>query len=177
MFPYMIDAHHIDVLKVFDLENRSWTKLPGHQQPSNVKMLTEGERIYFYGNISFDFHNIIDIFDTKTGVWSKVLQPEDRAFYAMSIEKQTKSLVVTGGLVGKVYDGSTDRGMVMSDDLLIYNTGKKTWKQAKLKTARYGQTTQFINGQFIVHGGNKIFNDDFSGKIPTEIYSTEVISR
>ena len=157
------------VLKVYNFEERSWTTITSSKLPSNFALATSNDRIYFYSNQAFEYLRIIDVFDTKSEKWSTIELPEERAFYSMSIDQQSNSLVISGGCT-TLLDLNNNKYMKMSDDLLIYHNDKKSWKREKIKTERYGHTMQFVSGQFIIHGGQKVINGDLSGNLPTEIY-------
>jgi hypothetical protein len=158
-----------NVLRVYDFKEQSWTKITSSKLPSNISLATSNDLIYFYGNQSFDYLRIIDVFDTKTEKWSTIQLPEDRAFYSMSIDKESNCLIITGGCTTWL-DVNNNKNMKMSDDLLIYHNDKKSWKRDKIKTERYGHTMQIVKGQFIIHGGQKVINGDLSGNLPTEVY-------
>jgi len=171
---YINGSNATNVLMEYNFESRTWKKVVTTKYLSNSDMMVLGNQIYFYGNNYFDIMKTIDIYDPKNGVWSTMILPKVLAFYSMSFEKESNSLVITGGRKLQTINGNDSFDSNLSDDLLIYQMDNKTWREQKMKTGRYGQTTQFINGQFIIHGGQTIFNNYLSGNLPTEIYTTVV---
>lgn len=162
---YFNDFGDLKTIKVYDFYNRTWTKISHSNNPTNRKLMASDDQLYFYGN-SFDSINEIHVYNTTNNTWSTITMPEELALYTMSIEKQTNTLVITGGFK-VLLDVNNVKHRKPSDDIFSYHPGKKIWKQSKLKIERYKHTTQFINGQFIVHGGQSPL---IIGNLPTEIY-------
>ena len=163
---YMNDFHEAHVMKVYDLENRKWSRIITQEDISNIKMLALDDKLYFYGNVSGVVTKVIDVMDIKTESFTKILLPHEKSTYTMTAEPKSGSLVVSGG----TFFGRDVNDMIWirpSDDLLVYNLGKKTWASSKLRGLRLRHVAEFINGQFIVHGGQ----NEFQANLPTEIYN------
>jgi hypothetical protein len=166
---YFNEVYNPNFIKIFDFKTRTWSSISSLQHASNTKLLSLDDRIYFYGNSSFIPLDHIDVFDVKTGIWSKIMLPGGRTMYDMSIDPKSKSLVITGGRIFEVVDAGYIDAKI-SNDLLIYNLEDKNWERLKLNTARYATTGQFVSNYFIVHGGSATFNEYPLVKLPTEVY-------
>ncbi|TCD01215.1 Kelch repeat-containing protein [Pedobacter psychroterrae] len=166
---YLNDLHDYPALKVFDFKTREWTTLNAERQEAHIILMAVGDSIYFSGNRSFDALDHIDVLDTKTGLWSKIIHPGKRAFYEMAFEPKSKSLIVTGGRTAEI-DAWGNPYLKMSDDLLTYNLQTKAWQQGKIKQIRHAHTTQVVGDQFIIFGGESIFNG-YPATLPMEVYT------
>jgi len=166
------ERHFIDTIEIFDtkVQSKNYAKLSVAR--SGLSAATAGGKIFFAGGIErvlpsgfFKVSDIVDIYDTSTGIWT---------VEKLSVARNEMVSAVVGDKV--IFAGGRLMNYNVSDVVDIYDVTTGLWSQQKLSKPTYGMGVAVAENRVYFAGGFDAFpndNPDYPVRKRIDIYDVE----
>lgn len=147
---------HYATVDILDTLTHQWSTASLSSGKMYIQAASVGNKILFAGGYkilafgsppTFEFTDVVDIYDTSTGIWSTQSLSEARAGMAVA---------EIGDLA--IFAGGQNGSLTVSDRVDIFNAQTGLWSTASLSIARASCTATAVGGKVLIAGG--VTNDN-----------------
>jgi len=166
------ERHVIDTVEIFDTKDQSKSFAKLSVARSGLNVATAGGKIFFAGGIEgilpsgfFKVSDIVDIYDTSTGIWS---------VEKLSVARYEMVSTVVGDKV--IFAGGRLMNYHVSDVVDIYDVSTGLWSQQQLPMPTFGMGVAVAENKVYFAGGFDVYpkdNPDYFVRKRIDIYDVE----